>query len=212
MTNRWRLVNQNQLYDMDTDPGQKQNVAEQFPRVVERLQDVYEAWWQELKPTFSQDCPIFLGDPAENPVRLTCHDWLAPHMTPWNQLAIRRGASAPRATGPWKVKVVSAGQYEISLRRWPREADAAIDAPLPPAPDVPGERAWRTHPGTAIPITRAAIEIDGKTMEKKVTPGSKAVLFKVRLNKGTFDLKATFHTSDNQQLGAYYAYVKRLDL
>ncbi|MFO7903574.1 MAG: arylsulfatase, partial [Pirellulaceae bacterium] len=147
MTERWRLVNQNQLYDINADPAQKNNVAAEHPRVVKRLRNFYEAWWEELEPTFSRDCPIHLGHPAENPATLTCHDWLAPRMTPWNQSAIRKAVARPDATGPWKVKVVADGQYEIRLRRWPRETGAAIDASLPPASDVPGVRAWRTEPG-----------------------------------------------------------------
>lgn len=30
------------------------------------------------------------------------------------------------------MNVVEAGEYEIRLRRWPEEVDAAIDAPLKP--------------------------------------------------------------------------------
>lgn len=210
MTDQWRLVNKEQLYDIKADPAQKSDIAAEHPRVVERLQSFYEAWWTELKPTFSQDCPIFLGDAAENPATLTCHDWLAPHLTPWNQAAIRKGVFSPNATGPWKVKVVASGQYEIRLRRWPREAAAAVAAALPAAPDVPGARAYRARPGNALPIVRARIDIGGQTAQKQVPAGTKEVVFNVRLKAGVSDFKATFFTADDRQLGAYYAYVERV--
>jgi arylsulfatase B len=210
MTSRWRLVDQNQLYDMQVDPGQKKNVATEHPDIVQRLQQFYEAWWAELEPTFQNDCPIYVGHPAENPATLTCHDWLAPQMTPWNHGAIRSAMARPSATGPWKVRIVADGEYEIHLRRWPREADAAIDASLPAAPDVPGVRAWRAQPGKALPIVSASIEIGGQVARKQVVPGSKEVVFTLNLEKGLSDFTATFHTADKQQVGAYYAYVTRL--
>ncbi len=211
MTSRWRLVDRTQLYDMVADPSQKKDVAAQHSDVVARLQQFYEAWWQELEPTFAHDCPIFLGHPAENPTTLTCHDWLAPKMTPWNHAAIRGALSGPNSTGPWRVNIVADGQYEIRLRRWPREADAAIDAALPPAAPVPGVSAWRTRPGKALPIVRASIEIDGQSAQQDVVPGSKEAVFKLRLKKGLSNFTATFHMADGKTIGAYYAYVKRLD-
>lgn len=211
MTGRWRLVDQTQLYDIKADPGQKTDVAAQHPDVVNRLQDFYEDWWQELEPTFSHDCPIYLGLPAENPTTLTCHDWLAPQTTPWNHGAIRSGLASPNATGPWKVNVVNTGRYEISLRRWPREADTAISAGLPPAPDVPGVRAWRAREGKAIDIVRARLEIGDQSAEAPVAAGAKEVVFTLPLTKGLADFHATFTTSAGETVGAYYAYVKLLD-
>ncbi len=37
----------------------------------------------------------------------------------------------PEMNGFWNVEVEQAGRYRFLLRRWPREADAAITAPLP---------------------------------------------------------------------------------
>ncbi len=211
MTSRWRLVNRTQLYDIQADPAQKTDVAPQYPDVVERLTAFYEAWWAELEPTFAHDCPLFLGHPAENPTTLTCHDWLAPNMTPWNQAAIRNGQSDPDATGYWKVNIMHDGRYEIRLRRWPREADTAIDAGLPPGPDVPGARAWRTVPGRALGIVRARLDIAGQSLEKPVAAGSKEVVFTLPLKAGLSELQARFYTSEDEPIGAFYAYVTRLD-
>jgi arylsulfatase A-like enzyme len=76
MTSRWRLVNGTELYDIQADPGQQQNVAAEHPEVIARLRAFYEDWWAELEPTFQQATPIHLGHPAENPTTLTCHDWI----------------------------------------------------------------------------------------------------------------------------------------
>lgn len=49
-TERWRLVNQEELYDIRKDPGQTSNVANQNPEVVETLLAAYENWWNEVRP------------------------------------------------------------------------------------------------------------------------------------------------------------------
>ena len=36
-----------------------------------------------------------------------------------------------RRNGTWNIEVAKSGKYEISLRRWPAEADAPIAAGLP---------------------------------------------------------------------------------
>ncbi|MFT7639881.1 MAG: arylsulfatase A-like enzyme, partial [Pirellulaceae bacterium] len=76
MTSQWRLVNGNELFDMTKDPSQKMNVAKDNPKVVARLTKFYDQWWEELLPSFSKNAAIYLGHPAENPARLTSHDWI----------------------------------------------------------------------------------------------------------------------------------------
>jgi len=47
---RFRFVNNTELFDMEADPGQIQNVIEQFPDVVKEFRTVYDAWWKETRP------------------------------------------------------------------------------------------------------------------------------------------------------------------
>jgi arylsulfatase len=49
-TNRWRLVNRNQLYDVLADRSQTKDVAAEHPEVVADLQKKYDAWWDSLTP------------------------------------------------------------------------------------------------------------------------------------------------------------------
>jgi len=49
-TERWRLVNKEELYDIRKDPGQQNNVASQHPEVVGTLLAAYEEWWGEVRP------------------------------------------------------------------------------------------------------------------------------------------------------------------
>lgn len=47
---RFRFVNDKELFDMEADPGQTQNVIEQFPDVAKEFRTVYDAWWKETRP------------------------------------------------------------------------------------------------------------------------------------------------------------------
>ncbi|MEM7316871.1 MAG: arylsulfatase, partial [Planctomycetota bacterium] len=149
MTSQWRLVNGKELYDMSSDPGQKSNVASGHPEVVARLTAFYDAWWEELLPTFSNATAIYLGHPGENPARLTSHDWITTGSTPWNQGHVRRATNGDRNTGFWNVEVIEDGNYTFRLRRWPEETDMPINASLPPGAAVPGQKAFRVTPGAA---------------------------------------------------------------
>ncbi len=210
MTNRWRLNNQTELYDMKADPGQKQNVAKQNPDVVARLQAFYEDWWAELLPTFSQSTAIYLGHERDNPATLTSHDWITTQMTPWNQSHIRRAFTGAQNTGFWNVKVTEEGLYEIRLRRWPKEADLAIDAPLAPGKPVPGAKAYRTTEGKPFAAVKATIQIADQQAEAPVAPGDKEAAFKLHLSPGTTTLSGRFFDADDNWIGTYYAYVEKL--
>ena len=45
MQANWRLINGTELYDLDTDPEQRTNVADQYPEKMQELKAAYETWW-----------------------------------------------------------------------------------------------------------------------------------------------------------------------
>jgi len=47
---RFALVNDVELYDLQADPGQATNVIDAHPDVVARLRAEYEAWWKAMLP------------------------------------------------------------------------------------------------------------------------------------------------------------------
>ena len=211
MTSRWRLVNGEQLFDMKADPGQKTNVASDHAEVVDRLRGFYDDWWEELTPTFKQDVAIALGHSAENPATLTCHDWITTGSTPWNQGHVRNAQTGANITGFWNVNVTKSGRYVIRIRRWPREADAAIGQELPPGSDVPGVTPFRARVGKPVPAVNASLTIGSKTWETDIDASSKEVKFEVDLKAGRTRLSSLFHTANGKTYGGYYAYVELMD-
>lgn len=47
---RWRLVNNQLLYDITADPHEKTDVAAKHPQVVQRLRKAYDSWWTKTVP------------------------------------------------------------------------------------------------------------------------------------------------------------------
>jgi arylsulfatase B len=210
MTDRWRLINGKELYDIKADPGQKRNIASEHSEIVGRMTAFYNLWWAELEPTFSQDCAIYLGHPAENPAVLTCHDWITTSLTPWNHGHIRDAMAGEENTGFWNVKIVEDGDYEIRIRRWPQEADAAIDAGLSAGADVPGVKAYRSRPGKPFAAVKARLAIGDQSSSKLIDDGAKEVVFEMKLKAGVTHMSSRFINAAGDEIGGYYTYVKKL--
>ncbi len=211
MSSRWRLVNGRELYDIETDPGQRENLAAAHPREVQQLRRAYEEWWASMEGSFDDKVGIVVGNDRENPATLTAHDWfLLGETAPWNHATIRAEKGA--RTGSWNVRVDRPGRYRIELRRWPRESGFAIGADVAPGPDVPGVPAYRTTQGKGFDATKATLTIGKIHREKPITTAKKipGVTFELELEAGETQLSGSFIDSGGTELGAYYAYVTRL--
>lgn len=209
MNQRWRLVNGKELYDITADPGQRNDFASQHPEIVAELRAAYEAWWESLQPAFVKNAEMVLGNPAENPSRLTCHDWLTDgDPTPWNQATIRSGMPS---SGEWAVRIERAGRYRITLRRWPAEAAMALDQPLPAGEPVPGLKAPRDRPGVTLAIRAAGVWIGGVNQQADVQPGDESAVFEAELPAGSARLQGYFELADGKTIGSYYADVELLE-
>jgi arylsulfatase len=56
---RYRLVNNSELYDIVNDPGQMQNIIEQHPTLVSGMRKAYDEWWTAVQPRLiNEDVPF----------------------------------------------------------------------------------------------------------------------------------------------------------
>ena len=212
MTDQWRLVNGKQLFDMYADPQQQHDIAAQHPSVVEELTDAYNQWWTEIEPTFTQTAPLFVGDDTANPVTITSHDWLGYNAAvPWNQRSIRRAIREKDGVHKsfWLLDIRQAGNYKLSLRRWPEEINHPIRAGLEKGEAVAGDKAFRAVNGEAFDARAAHIDIQGKSLALDVCH-DKSVSFMLPLDTGKTEFKAYFSDAKGHQLGAYYVHIERL--
>ena len=174
------------------------------------MREFYEAWWAELEPTFKQPTAIYLGNPADNPARLTSHDWITTRITPWNQSQVRAAMNGrpeyrilecqsrcsrtlPRAFAPLAQRSRPTDQRRDSCR----SAGS-------------GGAAYRETPGKAIAATQAKLRIGDQTFSKPVDKGAKEVVFEMNLEPKTTTMAATFETAKGETYGAYFVYVERM--
>jgi len=205
MTDRWRLVGKNELYEISTDPGQKNNIAEKYPEVVCKLLAAYEEWWADVSQNKDDYQYAIVGSKLENPMKLCSHDFHAENGYPaWSQDMVRIGNGE---NGHWAIEVAKSGKYEIELCRWPKESKLNLSDSAPEGSPIPDGIPYKK--GKAINIKQARIEINGLEFVKEVRPGSQSVKFTIRLNAGKTTLQTWLKDDQGEQRGAYYAYIKR---
>ena len=65
-TQRWRFVNNKDLYDITKDPYEKVNVIDRHPDVVAKLRKAYDKWWVETVPLMvNEDAPYAPEQPQK---------------------------------------------------------------------------------------------------------------------------------------------------
>ncbi|MCY3681898.1 MAG: arylsulfatase [Gemmatimonadetes bacterium] len=199
---RWRLVDYEELYNLDDDPGQKNNIADQHLNVVEKMQAHYDGWWNELGENFERYYPISIGTDIENPARLSSCDWLRVYCDNPNGV---RGCVMD--SGIWQLAVSQDGTYEITLRRWPEESGLAITAPAPVMEGVDGT----LQAGKALLAVRAWMQIGKSVQETEVQVGDAAVTMTVDLEEGPTHLQTWWIDEKGERLaGAYYVTIERV--
>jgi len=192
MTQRWRLINGKELYDIQADPVQKNDIADANLETIEKLRRSYERWWADLSKDFDKYCEIVIGSDKQNPTRLMSHDWHGPKV-PWNQGAIRNGM---QANGFWAVEIQRDGMYEFELRRWPKEVDAPINKAI--------------AGGKAITAIQARLKVADQDLTRPVPADARFVKFQIKLKAGKTRLQSWFTDDKGTSRGAYYVYAKRL--
>ncbi|MEC9091231.1 MAG: arylsulfatase [Planctomycetota bacterium] len=204
---RWRLLEDRELYDLESDPLQRKNVIQEHPELVAKMRKHLHSWWKEVKHLANQPQRIIIGSKHENLTKLAATEWLDVFVDQQGQ--VLRGV---QKSGYWLLDVAQAGRYEIELRRWPRETNGTISGTLPDGT------------GTAIPISQAMLYFSGHNhldiaqkkpyqfegLTQRVTPQNKTATFTLNLKKGPTALHTWFKGKNNTILSAYYVYVRRL--
>ncbi len=211
MTNRWRLINGKELYDIQADPEQRDDIAARCSAVVEKLRQAYEVWWNQVSKQFDEEIPITIGDEDSKSVVVNTHDWRNEDCAcAWNQNQIRAGMIC---NGYWELDVAEAGRYTFELRRWPKAEDRAITAGIPGKPLSFHEMTIESGygGGKAIAIHSARIRIGEHEVTQPVTVEDKGITFTLALKAGLTHLQTYLHYNEaDDDLGAYYVYIDRI--
>ncbi len=184
MTDRWRLVNQHELYDIKADPGQENDVSAANEAVVAELQAAYESWWTDLATVFDGYVRITVGSRVENPVELMSHDWHSNNAAvPWHQRHVTDGLMS---NGFWALNVEQGGTYQIGLYRWPKAETRAMEA------------------------TAARITLGDAEQSIALTSTDTVALFEVDLPAGPINLQSWLTDTSGEAYGAYFVEITRI--
>ena len=200
---RWRLLEGNALYDLDSDPAQQVNVIDEHPDVAAKMLDAMEAWWVEVEPIANQVQRVIIGNDEENPMMLSACEWRDVFVD--QQCQVRR---AERKNSYWDLTVDQPGRYRFELRRWPRESGLSLREACSETQLVDGVY----EEGLFMPIASARMMIARETYVQQLDADADSAVFEVQLAEGQTLLHTWFYDDAGQPLcGAYYVYVERLN-
>jgi arylsulfatase A-like enzyme len=197
---QWRLQKGTELYDMEADRGEKNNVAAAHPDIVAKMKADYDAWWARREPELDTIVPQVIGAKEQNPVMITSIDWWQVDCDNIN--FVSNGTGGPRG-GVWNVDVRRSGRYHVELRRWPFHTNMALGSEGPRS-TVNGRAL--TQPVKRMPAYSVVLAADGAEQSTAVTPESIGASFEIELKQGRHRLQGWLRDRDGQDLcGAYYA-------
>jgi arylsulfatase A-like enzyme len=184
MTEKYRLINGKELYDIGDDPGQKVDIAVENPDVVEQLRTEYAKWWEHISDGFDDYSRLYIGHPDDNPTHLNCHDWHSEEpLRVWDQEVIR---NRKHKNGFWALEVVQDGEYEFTCRTYPRQQD------------------------TWLRVVRLKFVIGDRVIDKDCDPMQSEVKLRVYLEAGKTELQTWFYEQDGNSYGVPFVYVEKI--
>ncbi len=102
LTQRYKLANGKELYDLDKDPAESKDIAAEEPSMVRQLRTSYEAWFEDVGKQGYDPPKIVLTKRA--PTLLTRQDWRGDGAT-WDKNGI----------GHWELQAAYAGPYKVTV-------------------------------------------------------------------------------------------------
>ncbi len=201
MKANWRLINGAELYNLENDFSQKNNVAKEYPQIFAELKNAYEDWFAETFTEENSKLNLFYIDSklSDFPATLDSHSW-QPNTSSdgclWNQEQIKEGLSW---NGYWQIDVKEDGVYTFEMRRWPKESDTEIRGAPKEFPNAKN-----------LDILSAKLQIDDSFQECSVAESDKFSKFICKLSKGEHRIQTYFSTKE-YDIGAYYVYIKKTE-
>ncbi|MGQ9505355.1 MAG: arylsulfatase [Thermogutta sp.] len=183
LTHEYRLVNGQELYEINNDPGQTKDLAAASTTIVAELRQRYETWYADVSRRFDEYCELVLGADEENPATLCSHDWHG-ESVPWAQSQMVRGMGG---NGFWAVEFAKPGRYRFALRDRPNYA--AVN----------------------LPQGKARLVVEGYLDEEKtIPPNSQEIIFEAALPAGKTRLQTFLTLPNGTTRGFYFVVVTRL--
>lgn len=175
----WRLTNASELYDIDADWGQRNDLANEHPELVAQLNDAYDKWDAEMRPYLDEPVRFLLGDARHPVIEMTSQDhYTVKECNAFSQSHVRE---LKDCNAPLKVTFVSAGKYEFTLSRYPLYTGLTFGK------NVDG-KGRATAPEFQASLAR--LTVASRTVEASIGPDDTSVVFEMQLEAGDADLQS----------------------
>ncbi|TWU15740.1 sulfatase-like hydrolase/transferase [Allorhodopirellula heiligendammensis] len=199
----WRLLHDNELYNLREDPLQQHNVINHHPQVVAKMRSHLNEWWGGVQAHANDFEPSLIGHDAQNPVQLTACEWADVFIDQQSQ--VRRGE---RKNGLWHIEVAAAGDYSFTLSRWPQESGLALNDGIGETRVTDGI----LSSGPAWDVASARIRVGDVERSTHVSAGARSVKFEMPLAAGRTTMQTWLSDGKGQEIGgAYYVTAERLE-
>ncbi len=187
-TQKWKLVNGEELYDMESDPGETTDLAADHPDLVQDLSAAYDEWWDDASTERGfVRLPVPIGTDGDNPAKL-----IAMHAYIDGDARYQYGGLLQDRIMDWEstddviywdVDVETTGTYEASLEY--RAADAsqvsltAADQTLEADVVATEGRDWTSLPIGTLNLTAGPVKLS--VQASSITGNSVMDLHEIRL-------------------------------
>lgn len=202
----WRLVGENELYNLSDDPAQESNIAKNFPSVLNKMKTFYENWWENAEPEINKLVPVIIGSEKENPIFFNSDNWEFEAVnSQWNIA----NAIGPTEGGTCHIEVLHEGKYRIELSRWPFHLQRSMVLPGPSV-TVGGTIIPK---GKGVPVEYGCFSVNGKepVIVRKNAPNAIKISYETYLQSGEITFQGWFKDKNGSNLcGAYYVKIERL--
>lgn len=212
MNGKWRLLGHNKLFNIETDPGQKNNVAADHPEIVKELLHDFEDYWSRVTPDDRSFPTPIAGTPFDKEIALSISE-----LRDGSGYTHGDCAEGVQAEGVWHIEAAESGVYEIEVSRWPTEADATMKGVPIVTKTVD---AWSTRDPKkelltkgklkSLPVEFVSLKVGDFYEKRAVSDADKSLVFNVTLPKGRTVIDSVFYDKKGQRItNAYYVYVRK---
>ncbi len=201
--NNWRLVGEEELYDISSDPGQETNVADENPEVLASMKAHYDEYWSSIESSIDEVEPLVVQADGDTFTDMTSNSWIEVDCD--NRTRTAETCGPPRG-GVWQIEVEQDGNYAVDLSRWPFHMERSLTV-AGPAATIGGVL---IAPGKALPVKSASLSVNGdRATNEAADPDATSVRFEISLKRGRNTLQGWFRdASGNDISGAYYGRIQ----
>ncbi len=203
MNGNWRLLHGNELYNVNEDPEQLNNIIGEHPEIVADLLRQNEAFISKAtqKKAYKELAYKEVGSEFQQVVNLTIQHAIGEDGPIWKQEEIAAGIKNKNASHP--ISLLKKGKYRISCMRWPKENPGTIHG-------IPNSNPKALFEYQEIRPDKVRVRLFDKIIEKEISPEDEKVVFELDLEPGKTMLNTHF-IEENETYGVYYTYVEYIN-